>query len=99
MADRPRGPHGALLHELAEGLQSTGSYLAAARKLHLGEKSGHALLAGVVEKAASELARAQAAFHMLRVQLGEAEGRGRDGPRAGEPAPVPIQSDDPSHPS
>jgi hypothetical protein len=72
MADGPTPSLSGLLHELAEGLQSTGTYLSAARRIsshaatmHL----EHASIADIISKAADELMRAHTAFHRLRDHL------------------------------
>lgn len=69
MADDLLSVHAAQLHELAEGLQTTGAYLAAARRLSRGEANMDRSAAEVIEKAMGELARANAAFHHFREQL------------------------------
>ena len=58
-----------LLQELAEGLQSAGTYLSAARRISSHDASRHASIAEILEKAADEMARAQTAFHRLRDHL------------------------------
>lgn len=57
-----------LLHEVAEGLQSTGHYLGAIRRVSTSEGTS---TADMMDKAAAELARAQAAFHRLHTHLSE----------------------------
>jgi hypothetical protein len=59
----------ALLHELAEGLQSVGNYLSAA---HRGARSGASAPPShieIIEKALYELSRSKTAFHELRAHL------------------------------
>ena len=58
-----------LLQELAEGLQSAGTYLSAARRIRTHDASNHASIAEMLEKAAHEMMRAQTAFHRLRDHL------------------------------
>lgn len=58
-----------ILHELSEGLQSTGSYLSVARRISGYTTSGHAATADMIAKAADELVRVQTAFHQLRAYL------------------------------
>ena len=91
MTDGPGPAHPNLFHELAEGLQAAGSYLAAARRLHDRGPHDHSLAAEVVEKAAAELARAQKAFHHLRVHLSEA--RAAPGFWWDDPESVPASDD------
>ncbi len=59
-------PLSSLLQELAEGLQSTGNYLAAARK-HNG--SSHAPIVEILDRAVVEMIRTQSSFHRLREHL------------------------------
>ena len=56
-----------LLQEVAEGLQSAGSCLGAARRIS--SQSEHASTAYMIDKAAGEIVRAQIAFHRLRDHL------------------------------
>ncbi len=58
-----------LLQELAEGLQSAGTYLSAARRISTHDASKQASIAEILEKAADEMMRAQTAFHRLRDHL------------------------------
>ena len=74
MADGPNSMVSLLLHELAEQLQSAGSYLRVASRIisHNASDhnaSDHAATADIMEKAADELQRAQTAFHGLREHL------------------------------
>lgn len=74
MPDDPATRHSAFLHELAEGLQTTGSYLAAARRLIDSDSATQrASASDVIERAVDQLSRAQAAFHRLRGHLSERE--------------------------
>jgi hypothetical protein len=56
----------ALLHELAEGLQSVGNYLGAGRQVARTDTSERHLYIDILEKALDELGRSKAAFHELR---------------------------------
>jgi hypothetical protein len=58
-----------LFHELAERLQTTSTYLAAIRRHSQGGALGTASTADVIEKAHSEMERAQEAFRKLREHL------------------------------
>ncbi len=58
-----------LLHEVAEGLQSAGTYLSAARRISAHNLSEGRSNAQAIDKASSEVARAQAALHQLRKHL------------------------------
>jgi hypothetical protein len=58
-----------LLHEVAEGLQSAGAYLGAARPISGYNASEHASIAEIIDKAAGGITRAQTAFHQLREHL------------------------------
>lgn len=69
MANGPMASLSGLLHELAEGLQSTGTYLSAARRLSNSHASGQASTSEMISKAADELMRAHTAFHRLRDHL------------------------------
>ena len=69
MADGPMASLPDLLHELAEGLQSTGTYLSAARRMSSNNASEQASTTDIVSKAADELMRAHTAFHRLRDHL------------------------------
>lgn len=69
MADPPWPEQLALLHELAERLQTTGNYLGAARRIRAAGGSGDAADSDVISKAADHLARAQSLFHQLRGEL------------------------------
>jgi len=69
MADGPLPTLSDLLHELAERLQATGTYLRAARVISGQSTPEHASTVDTLEKAAGELLRAQIAFHQLRDQL------------------------------
>jgi hypothetical protein len=58
-----------LLHELAEGLQSVGNYLGAARRAARTDPSeGHPNI-DIVEKALDELSRSRTALRRLRARL------------------------------
>jgi len=69
MADETIPPLSDLLQELAEGLQSAGTYLSAARRISSHNASENTSIAEIIDKAASELMRAQTAFHRLRDHL------------------------------
>lgn len=58
------------MHELAEGLQSTGSYLEVAKRLCSNGTVGERTMAEAIEKAIQEITRANAAFHPLRTKFG-----------------------------
>lgn len=60
--------HGELLHMLAERLQASGNYLSAARHLRSAAASDAAIDAAL-EKAESELRRADDAYRLLRQRL------------------------------
>ena len=60
----------ALIHEISEGLRSTGSYLSAARQ-SIQPKDGHSRTALLLDKMAEQLVRAQASFRQLHDQLGD----------------------------
>jgi hypothetical protein len=59
----------ALLHELAEGLQSAGHYLSAGRRIGRTDASERRLIFDSIEKALDELGRSKSAFHRLRTHL------------------------------
>jgi hypothetical protein len=71
MAEGPMASLSDFLHELAEGLQSTGTYLSAARRISSNNTPEHASAADMISKAADELMRAHTAFHRLRDHLSE----------------------------
>jgi hypothetical protein len=58
-----------LLHELAEGLQSVGNYLGAARRVTRCDPSERQPDIDILEKALDELSRSKIAFHALRARL------------------------------
>jgi hypothetical protein len=58
-----------LLHELAEGLQSVGNYLGAARRVARCDPSERQPDIDIIEKALDELSRSKTAFHELRARL------------------------------
>ncbi|MGB8365522.1 MAG: hypothetical protein ACLQUZ_14180 [Rhizomicrobium sp.] len=77
MADGPDSMVSLLLHELAERLQSAGSYVKVASRIVSHNASDQAATAEIMEKAADELQRAQTAFHGLREHLAADERRPR----------------------
>jgi hypothetical protein len=64
-----------LLHNLAEALQASGTYLTAARRINGHSTSDAVPITELIEKATSELVRAQKAFHCLRAHLSAFEKR------------------------
>jgi hypothetical protein len=59
----------ALVHELAERLQTLANYLGAARCAQISARGGHSPRNSALERAVGELARANDAFHRLRGHL------------------------------
>ena len=62
-----------LLHELAEGLHSTGNYLRALRRAAPNDAHEWTSNLEIIEKALDELGRSTAAFHILRRRLCDAD--------------------------
>lgn len=71
MADSgARGAVDAMLHELAEGLQATGGYIAALRRRRTEANGLQTPDLEIIERALSQWARARHASHELRSLLG-----------------------------
>ena len=58
-----------VLHELAEGLHSTGNYLSALRRVARSDARDRTSRIDMIEKALDELGRSRGAFKLLRAQL------------------------------
>lgn len=69
MADRDFNPLPDLLHELAESLQASTSYLNAARRAQGFPAPAPHPAGALIDKAAREMTRAQAAFRRIRYEL------------------------------